>query len=78
MKTYNYLIAYIFADGIGTTIISINRKIDSANTINGIRDFIEKESKLNNVGILSFQLINVERKRSKTKCRKQNVVCVEN
>lgn len=67
MKTYNYLIAYTFECGIGTTIISRNRKIDSANAIEGIRDFIEKESKLNNVGILSFQLINVERKRSKTK-----------
>lgn len=67
MKTYNYLIAYTFADGIGSTIISKNRKIDSANAINGIKNFIEKEAKLNNVGVLSFQLINVERKRSKIK-----------
>lgn len=72
MKTYNYLVAYTFADGIGTTVISRSRKIDSANAIRGICSFIEENSELNNVGILSFQLINVERERRKNNGRKIN------
>lgn len=60
MKTYNYLIAYTFETGIGSTIISRRKKIKSVKTVEELADFIKNAGQLKNVGILSYQLISKE------------------
>lgn len=60
MKTYNYLIAYTFETGIGSAIISRRKKIKSVKTVEELADFIKNAGQLENVGILSYQLISKE------------------
>lgn len=60
MKTYNYLIAYTCETGIGSTIIARRKKIKSVKTVEELAAFIKNAGQLENVGILSYQLISKE------------------
>ena len=66
MKKYCYLISYhhkyVAGLGIGTTIITRDRKIKTDDDITDVQKFIEYHNSVENVGIISFQrLKNVKR-----------------
>lgn len=59
MKKYCYLISYhhkyTLGLGLGTSCITLNKKIKTYDDITDIAKRIEYENKVENVGIISFQ-----------------------
>lgn len=72
MKQYNYLVSYFCKGGFGSIIVLRSRKIKSIESVEKLNAYIESTQHLENVGVMSYQLVNVERVK---KGRKQSCAC---
>ena len=62
MKQYNYLVSFHCGDsGFGTVYITRTSKLDSFDKLAELAKWIGEQNSLTNVGISSFQLVNVSR-----------------
>ena len=61
IKLYYYLVYYHFKGGYGSCTISCSEKIDTVDRLMKIKKDIEEDNKFENVGIASYQLIEIKK-----------------